>query len=247
MMTFNPQSYDKYDVLGDYHWQPLRTAFSHQFMAMRLAAIREFLAATEPADKRQWVVLDVGCGDGRILYEIGALGAWALGIDLSLTGLSHARRHIPEAYLVAADARALPLPNEFCHAVVCADLIEHLVTPELLLHEIHRVLQPGGSLILSTPNRLSLAKLVRGARWREVVSDKRHFREFSLGELARMLRDQGFTLGALRGLGLSFPLRRFALTSSRLARLSLRLGDIVPALADQLIVGARRENDVDRG
>jgi SAM-dependent methyltransferase len=106
-------------------------------------------------------LLDVGCGLGQYLKSaLGAFGA-AAGVDLAVTQLVLARKHLSEAglsaLLVAARSEQLPfLPGSFA-AATAADTIEHLGEPDAAVGEVARVLQPGARFYLSTPNRFSLS------------------------------------------------------------------------------------------
>ena len=86
--------------------------------------------------------------------------------------------------------------------IVFAEVIEHLYTaPELVLAYLARLLSPGGVLILQTPNAVSLRKRVKLAlgrhpfeRIRTSRSNPGHFREYTLAELAGLLRESGFRI-----------------------------------------------------
>lgn len=95
-------------------------------------------------------VLDLGCGDGHF----GALAIPAerlYGIDLSPAVLREARGQGAYAGNLAADAAALPFASGSLGTVVANSVLEHVRDLGGALAEIHRVLQPGGRLILSVP------------------------------------------------------------------------------------------------
>lgn len=52
---------------------------------------------------------------------------------------------------VIADVACVPLVDSCADAVVCTEILEHVLSPETVLAEAHRLLQPGGQLILSMP------------------------------------------------------------------------------------------------
>jgi SAM-dependent methyltransferase len=69
-------------------------------------------------------------------------------------------------YAKADLARSLPLPDASQHIVLCSEVVEHLVEPERLFVEMHRVLKPGGHLILTTDNCPSALQHIRRIpRW----------------------------------------------------------------------------------
>jgi len=89
-----------------------------------------------------------------------------------------------------------PYPDARFDTVVCCEILEHLaVDPAHLLAEVHRVLRPGGRLVLSTPNAKRLENvllLLRGhntaARYSGYGVYGRHNREYTPWELAELLR-----------------------------------------------------------
>jgi SAM-dependent methyltransferase len=104
--------------------------------------------------------LDLGCGSAPLLAAAASKGRNGIGIDVSLEWLVVARQHIRERggapMLAAALGESLPLGPGSCGGVVSLDVIEHVGDQCRYLREIDRVLTPGGSVALSTPNRYSL-------------------------------------------------------------------------------------------
>jgi len=90
--------------------------------------------------------LDVGCGSSRI---IGALPQESIALDILLRKLRYARRfgHIT----VQGSIFDLPVPAASFPCVLCSQVIEHVPRANVL-DELDRVLQPGGYLILGTPD-----------------------------------------------------------------------------------------------
>jgi len=115
-------------------------------------------------------VLDIGCGRGELVMRCARLGAFATGIDYSETAVAIARDalagHPPDVRQRAAfalvDARRLPFAGSSVDTAFMTDVVEHLTPPELAasLAEVHRVLRPGGRLVVHTsPNRLLLDRV----------------------------------------------------------------------------------------
>jgi ubiquinone/menaquinone biosynthesis C-methylase UbiE len=123
-------------------------------------------------------VLDVGCGRGEILRNTSKMGARAFGIDYALAAVQLSRQVIlqqdeceagsagasgeadsgPEGAPVGvyqASALYLPFERATFDRVLMLDIVEHLYPDELdlALQEAHRVLKPGGRVIIHTaPN-----------------------------------------------------------------------------------------------
>jgi dolichol-phosphate mannosyltransferase len=91
-------------------------------------------------------VLDVGCGSSRIVLDLPG----AIGLDLrqnKLRWLSWRRRR-----LVRASCERLPFGDGSLDGVIHSQVIEHLPDDPAILAECHRVLRPGGILVLGTPD-----------------------------------------------------------------------------------------------
>ncbi len=144
-------------------------------------------------------ILDIGCGSSRIIQKIPE----AIGLDRSLPKLRFLRgRH---RLLVQADLFALPFGSAAFDAVVCSEVIEHVPDRPLLFEEMSRVLRPGGTLILGTPDygrRLwrilewIYGKILPGAYARE------HISHYTRARLTERLRSFGYTVQDLRYVGL---------------------------------------------
>lgn len=143
--------------------------------------------------------LDLGCGDGVLAAALDAAALTAA--DVSDVALERAAARLPGAGVVALEPDApLPLADNAFDLVLCAETIEHVRDPQLLLSEARRVLRPGGRLALTTPahSRLTgLDVLVRGFE-RRFPPLSPHLRFLTRRSLAGLLRDLGFRPGRVR-------------------------------------------------
>ena len=103
------------------------------------------------------LILDVGCGDGSALavaaqYISGQNPPHRFaGLDWSADALRQARGCGLNVVRGSVSPR-LPVADGAADVVIMSELIEHLVDPDGAVAEVRRVLRPGGSLLLSTPN-----------------------------------------------------------------------------------------------
>jgi SAM-dependent methyltransferase len=98
-------------------------------------------------------ILDLGCGDGaatRLAAQRNP-GHRLIGMDWSASSVTRARR-LGLTVLRAAVGPQLPVASRAVDVAIMSELIEHLVDTDSALDEVRRVLKPGGSLLLSTPN-----------------------------------------------------------------------------------------------
>ena len=135
---------------------PATTLSSGTGRAQRQAAM---LAEVARAIGRPLVAVDIGCGDGSctqvalsVCGSIPGSPVRIVGMDWSQIALKMAKdRGIP-VVRASADGGGLPLPDSSVDVVIMSEFIEHLVDPDGALDEAWRVLRPGGTLLLSTPN-----------------------------------------------------------------------------------------------
>ncbi len=104
----------------------------------------------------QWVagkdVLDAGCGLGygtRLLADQGP--SRLVAVDVSAEALERTAGEGIET--VEADVRDLPFEADTFDVIVCFEVIEHVESHERVVGELQRVLRPGGTLLISSPNR----------------------------------------------------------------------------------------------
>ena len=101
--------------------------------------------------------LDIGCSTGIIASELAADGATATGVDIDVPGLEAAQaRFGARVNFICTSADDLPLPDESVDVVVFNHIYEHVVDPEAVVKEIHRVLNPTGVVYLGLGNKYQL-------------------------------------------------------------------------------------------
>jgi ubiquinone/menaquinone biosynthesis C-methylase UbiE len=102
-------------------------------------------------------VLDIACGIGygsRYLAD-SAPGISVVGIDISEQAVDYAQSHYAseDVAFEVGDGTKLPFVEEEFDVVTSFETVEHVPDYELFLAELRRVLKPGGTLMMSTPNR----------------------------------------------------------------------------------------------
>ncbi|WP_373058058.1 class I SAM-dependent methyltransferase [Gemmatimonas sp.] len=96
-------------------------------------------------------VLDVGCGTGVLLKQLRERmpDARFLGVDAAPRMLAQARQRLGRRVpLVEGSGEALPLSDRSVDAVVCTSALHYMADAPRALSEMHRVLTPGGTLVL---------------------------------------------------------------------------------------------------
>jgi SAM-dependent methyltransferase len=98
-------------------------------------------------------VLEIGCGPGHLLRGAASVQPeiFGTGIDLSYERIVEARRRSagnPRLKFACANSQKLPLPDDAYDTVWCRHLLEYLPYKEQAVAELHRVLRPGGTVLL---------------------------------------------------------------------------------------------------
>jgi len=112
-----------------------------------------FLEFARPHLKPRDRVLDIGCGDGALVRTLQQFGAAPMGVDLDPEGARFIERTYRIPVVVAPFEQAAFADGQF-DSVVATHVIEHLFEPVDAMGKMHRLLKPGGLLVLETPNVL---------------------------------------------------------------------------------------------
>jgi 2-polyprenyl-6-hydroxyphenyl methylase/3-demethylubiquinone-9 3-methyltransferase len=206
-MTGNvhPHEIEKFGALASRWWDPNGPQRPlHELNPVRLAYVERWQSLAGAK------VLDVGCGGGLLTEAMAHRQAQATGIDLSAQLIDVARLHLLESgvqadYRVVAVETLAEAESAQYDAITCMEMLEHVPDPHAILQACHRLLKPGGRLMLSTLNRTPTAFLLAivGAEYaaRLLPKGTHDYRSFiKPSEMADSLRAIGFRLLDISGL-----------------------------------------------
>ncbi|MCL5985052.1 MAG: class I SAM-dependent methyltransferase [Actinobacteria bacterium] len=157
-------------------------------------------------------VLDVGCGDGRIsaLFKRKDCDVW--GVDVSRRAVELASKN--GIKVKQWDLNQVPLPFEEAsfNVLTLIDVLEHVIDPLALLKEAHRLLAPGGRLIISLPNFARIGNRLRMfigdprdiLHWEGYGDEIEHLHWFTLPKLRYFLKKANFKKISAQPVGLPF-------------------------------------------
>jgi len=140
------------------------------------------------------IVLEAGCGEGYGAELLSRGATRVVALDYDAFTAAHVARRYPRLHVVRGNLAALPLATASVEVVVNLQVIEHLWDQAGFLRECARVLRPGGTLLVSTPNRITFSP------GRDTPLNPFHTRELAADELGELLVECGFTVDSMRGL-----------------------------------------------
>ena len=136
-------------------------------------------------------LLDVGCGAGHGMETLERYGWKTTGTDFDPLAIANAKSKGFDVYLGELEDQNFA-ENSF-DAVLLSHVIEHVPHPIQLLTECHRVLKPGGHLIVITPNANSAGHRQFGQSWRG-LEVPRHLQIFTPQSLTNIGTQAGFRI-----------------------------------------------------
>ncbi len=145
-------------------------------------------------------VLDLGCGDGHLVYTLKNAGfldraGEVIGVDVSVARVDKFVANTGYSGQVVDGCRAAEWPSATIDLVLSTMVVEHVPDDRLFLAEIRRLLKPGGQAYLSTVFKKPGAWYFRRSpdgRW---VLDSTHRREYSSAEsFLGIVREAGFEI-----------------------------------------------------
>ncbi|HET9143386.1 class I SAM-dependent methyltransferase [Actinophytocola sp.] len=144
---------------------------------------------------RDAVVLEAGCGEGYGAELLASTARLVCAVDYDALTAAHVAAAYPRVRAVRGNLAGLPVGSSTVDVVANLQVIEHLWDQPGFLLECHRVLRPGGRLLVTTPNRITFSP------GRDTPLNPFHTRELAAAELDELLRHAGFTVELLAGLG----------------------------------------------
>jgi len=166
-------------------------------------------------------VLDLGCGAGGFTMQMRRNGYRAVGVDLSEKAVAFARQRYPDGeFEVLGPDGTIPAADRAFAAVWCTEVVEHVLDVHAFLREVHRVLQPNGLLVLTTPYHGLIKNLaiVLLKFDRHFNVEGSHIRYFNKKALSRCLTKGGFQPLSYGGIGRYRPVyRTWFVTAKRAA------------------------------
>ena len=219
--TIDPREAEHFGRLAADWWNPRgASAMLHRLNPARLGYIRAQVDAHWDGDGAGFAPLagktaiDIGCGAGLLAEPLARLGATVTGIDAAPENIGAARAH---AAAMGLDIEYIAggiedLPGRRFDLVTSMEVIEHVTDPAAFVLALAAALEPGGLMILSTPNRTLASRIamITLAEGTGAIPKGTHdwSRFLTPEELEALLADAGLKVIDRTGLSLS-PARGF--------------------------------------
>lgn len=199
---------DFYELVGK-NYPEDKIVYQRPNHRIRAKIIKKYLKQTKG------LIIDIGCSSGKYLNDR------MIGADISLEKLKKSKSKL----LINLDVEQnLCFPENSFDFILFSEVLEHLRNPEEALKNIFYILKPKGKILLTTPHKLRKAieyetidPLIGYGITEGTHGNKYIHRNFSKGELKKLLEDTGFEIlelfsieNELRGWGkLILPFRRY--------------------------------------
>lgn len=174
------------------------------------ANFRKWMHAELPGLSQKSEVLEVGCGDASFTRNLAEYSPRVTAIDISMDQIELNARAHPEINFLQHDvAEPFPFKDGTFDVIWCSEVLEHLFDPGFALREMHRVMAPGGKLLVTVPyHGLFKDVLIALCRWDEhFAPNNPHIRFFTVATLKRLTESAGFRAIETRTCGMNKPLR----------------------------------------
>lgn len=162
-------------------------------------------------------IMDIGCGDGSLLYQYRNRYSSLIGLEYSAERLCQAEANLAGLNFTPLQGSAediSQLADNSVDRIITADVIEHIPDVYSASHEMFRLLKPGGWLVINTPNIAFIKKRLILALGRfpstsqpneglgsDVLFDGGHLHYFTYRSLRLLLERAGFQMVRPMGFG----------------------------------------------
>jgi len=177
-----------------YHYLDLASDYQKLLWSIEYLNLLALVKKTLSPFNKQWI-LDAGCGDGRLCYELKKENCKIVGVDFSEKAISFARAFNPEVRFFVQDIEQLNIPMKF-DVVVLMEALEHFIPSKIpiILSKLSNHLKENGKLIITVPSKN-----------RPLI--KKHYQHFSAESLMEAIKPY-FRVMKIDGYGKIGPSRK---------------------------------------
>lgn len=191
---YNPFKEPKNSSIVFFIYETYYSKRGNQFFKLLFLPLKQSMIRTVP-HVPNGKILDVGCGSGDFLVRIKSQGMECYGVEPSDFKKEFAKKHglnIFQGTLEEAN-----FPDNYFDVITLNHVFEHLPHPTKTLHELHRILKPGGTLVLGIPQSKCLAYCIFGKYW-VGLDTPRHLFTYSTKTIQSYAKKAGFSVKKMR-------------------------------------------------
>lgn len=134
--------------------------------------------------------LDLGCATGNLLEKLREKGWNAQGVELAGSAVQTTRQKGFQVHQGTLESASFE--DDQFRVITSSMVVEHLHDPKRTLAEVHRILEPGGTFILSVPNFGCWERFLFGKYW-YALEVPRHLQHFRPRTIRSILHQSGFS------------------------------------------------------
>lgn len=156
-------------------------------------------------------VLELGCADGAFAATVKQRAcAEVWGIESNLQAAGRARAVIDRVLVGDANERITELPDTYFDAIICNDVLEHLVDPWATLTQLRPKLTPDGVVVASIPNIRFIPALSQIVFRKDFpqddwgIFDRTHLRFFTRKSIVRLFETADFKMQRIKGINADY-------------------------------------------
>jgi len=212
-VTQNQNYYEAYWTRGKATFSGSNQGYAPNFRRWMAAELRDLPPRSS--------VLEVGCGDASFTQELVRYSPDVTAIDISATQIAENKRRYGGITFLQHDvAEKFPFPDNSFGAIWCSEVLEHLFDPAFALSEMHRIMQPGGRLLVTVPYHGRFKNvLIALFKWDEhFVPSNPHIRFYTKQTLGRLAERAGFAAINMKTCGMGVPVRDLFVPTNILLR-----------------------------
>ena len=147
-------------------------------------------------------ILEVGCGAFGMIHYLDVV-SFKVGLDPLCSNYRNIIRQTPStAHLISGVSEKLPFKDNMFDVLLCLNVLDHVIDPQVSVEEMARVLRAGGTLFLNVNVFNLVPKIFRRALG---VFDRPHPHHFNSAEVTSLLKQVGFNIDS----GSKVELNRF--------------------------------------
>lgn len=172
---------------------------NHNISLITIKRYHELLDVFESYKKTN-KILDIGCGDGYFLREAKNRGWQVYGTEYTDDAFEIGKQKgiiMHQGILDPENYNA----NEF-DIITSFEVIEHINNPQPEIHNIKKILRPGGLFYVTTPNFNSVSRFLAKKAW-NIICYPEHLSYYTTGSMNRFLKNEGFKKVKIETTGIS--------------------------------------------